>query len=93
MRDNQHIVDAYFYWRMQKFLSIYFGANALDARWIWFRIEYQGRGAAHAHGCCRLNSDPGMTDLGFDVMEGRKWQRLLEYFQKDLLAIRILEII
>ena len=34
VRDNQHIVDAYFYWRMQKILSTYFGANALDARWI-----------------------------------------------------------
>ena len=89
IRENQHIVDSYFFYRIKRFLEIFFGEEGLDAAWKWFRIEYQGRGAAHAHGCCRLKSDPDLTKLGRKVYLGRKAQRMLqENNSNDLLELK-----
>jgi hypothetical protein len=46
-----HLVDAWFTLRVQKYVTWFFGDKC---EWIWWRIEYQSRGSAHAHGCSRL---------------------------------------
>jgi ATP-dependent DNA helicase PIF1 len=76
VRDNPHIVDAFFYRRVQALLDTLFGPLGLEAEWTWFRIEYQGRGAAHAHGCLRLKDAPGLSNLASKVIVGRAAQRL-----------------
>ncbi len=70
-RENPHIVDAYFMKRVQALLDTYYGKNGLELDWSWFRIEYQERGTAHAHGCFRLKCDPGISDLAQKVLKGR----------------------
>jgi ATP-dependent DNA helicase PIF1 len=72
VRDNPHIVDSYFHDRVILLLKTYLGKDSLEVDWLWFRVEYQGRGTAHIHGCCRLKSDPGLTDLAQKVLEGRE---------------------
>ena len=52
--------------------------EGLDAEYVWFRIEYQKRGTAHAHGCARLKSDPGLVQLGEKVFAGKVAQRILQ---------------
>ena len=70
-RENPHIVDAYFMKRVQALLDTYYGKTGLELEWSWFRIEYQERGTAHAHGCFRLKCDPGISDLAQKVLKGR----------------------
>ena len=78
IRENQHVVDGYFYKRIKLMLDIYFGERGLKIDWVWFRIEYQERGTAHAHGCLRLKNDPGLTDHATKVVKGRVAQRRLK---------------
>ena len=38
--------------------------GVLDAKWHWFRFEYQARASIHAHaGCAKLRNDPDITTL------------------------------
>ena len=77
-RENPHIVDAYFQERLDELLDSFFGKKSpLKASWHWYRIEYQGRGSAHAHGCCRLACDPGITQLAGKVLKGRQALQLI----------------
>ena len=55
----------------------FFSDNGLKVKWVWFRIEYQLRGTAHAHGCLRLIKDPGLIELALNVMTGRIAHRKL----------------
>lgn len=48
-----HLVDAWFYIRVQEYVKWFFGE---ECEWIWWRIEYQSRGSAHAHGCVRIKN-------------------------------------
>ena len=48
-----HLVDAWFTLRVQEYVKWFFGD---ECEWIWWRIEYQSRGSAHAHGCARLKN-------------------------------------
>jgi hypothetical protein len=75
VRDNPHIVDAFFHRRIQVLLDKLFGSLGLVAEWTWFRIQYQGSGAAQAHGCLRLTDDPGLSTLASKVIVGRAAQR------------------
>ena len=78
-RQNPHIVDAYFHERLEELLKSFFGRNsALEAKWYWFRIEYQGRGSAHGHGCCRLVCDPGIIQLSEKVLKGRQALQVIQ---------------
>ena len=86
IRDNPHIVDAYFHERVKIFIEIFFGKKGLDYEWHWFRVEYQKRGTAHVHGCLRLKGDPGIEKLSKIVLKGRISQRHLEvlnYIEHD----------
>ena len=71
VRENQHIVDAYFYDRVKMLLATFFGKKGLELEWFWFRVEYQKRGAAHVHGCFKLKNDPGISQLSQAVLRGR----------------------
>ena len=71
VRDNLHIVDAYFYDRVQELFKAIHGSTGIEIDWHWFRIEYQGRGAPHVHGCLRLKRDPGIAKHAKIVLDGR----------------------
>ena len=71
VRENQHIVDAFFNSRVEAFVEAFLKSSGMEAEYTWFRIEYQERGTAHAHGCFRLKCDPGIADLGQTVLQGR----------------------
>lgn len=45
---------------------------------ILCRYEYQSRGAAHAHGTCKLEDDPGLIDLVLKAYRGRCAEKQLE---------------
>ena len=77
VRENPHIVDSYFMVRIQSLLKSFLGPNCLDHHWFWFRIEYQTWGSPHAHGCCRLRSDPGLCNLGQKVIQGQEAGKML----------------
>ena len=78
LQNYHHDVDKYFYMRFQAFLKEYFSENCLDMEYCWFRVEYQSRGTAHVHGCYKLKSDPGISDLCETIREGRYAQKVLE---------------
>ena len=60
--DNPHLVDWFFTQRLEKFEKYCF-YDTLDAKWHWYRFEYQGRGNIHCHGTAKLTNDPGLCDL------------------------------
>ena len=60
--NNPHIVDWFFTQRLQQFVK-YWLYDTLDAKWHWYRFEYQGRGSIHCHGTAKLNNDPGLCNL------------------------------
>jgi Helitron helicase-like domain at N-terminus/PIF1-like helicase len=74
VRRNPHIVDSYFQERAKCFLETYLGDTGLQSEWVWYRVEYQKRGCAHIHGCCRLRSDPNLHQLSQNVLHGREAQ-------------------
>ena len=78
VRENPHIVDEYFQKRVKALFATCFGKRGLSLSWLWYRIEYQCRGAPHAHGCAQLECDPGLTKLASTVVKGRIAHRMLE---------------
>ena len=68
VNDFPHIVDEYFYTRVQSFLKSFFLCRkGLTTTYYWFRVEYQERGTAHIHGCLHLDSDFGISELSQKV--------------------------
>lgn len=57
--NNSHIVDWFFTERLKKFIKHWL-YDSLDAKWHWYRFEYQSRGSIHCHGVAKLNNDPGL---------------------------------
>ena len=84
LQNYHHLVDQYFYMRFQAFLKEYFSENCLDVDYCWFRVEYQSRGTAHVHGCYKLKSDPGISELCEIIRDGR--------YAREVLNIRGIEI-
>jgi len=72
VRANPHIVDVFFQNRVDDLIKHIFNENGLTVVWIWYRIEYQDRGAPHAHGCFRLKNAPDLIALSTCVVNGRK---------------------
>ena len=60
--NNPHIFDWFFTQRLESFIKQWL-YDTLDAKWHWFRYEYQGRGSIHCHGTVKLNNDPGLCQL------------------------------
>ncbi|XP_020896155.1 uncharacterized protein LOC110235051 [Exaiptasia diaphana] len=67
--DNPHLVDWFFTQRLESFIK-YWLHDTLDAKWHWYRFEYQGRGSIHCHGTAKLNNDPGLCDLTKVALKG-----------------------
>ena len=67
--NNPHIVDWFFTQRLDNFIK-YWLYDTLDAKWHWYRFEYQGRGSIHCHGTTKLNNDPGLCDLTKTALKG-----------------------
>ena len=67
--NNPHIVDWYFTQRLKNFIK-YWLYNTIDAKWHWYRHEYQSRGSIHCHGTAKLNNDPGLCDLTQKALKG-----------------------
>ena len=44
--------------------------NCLDAKWHWYRFEYQARGSIHCHGVAKLKNDPGLCKLSEKALKG-----------------------
>ena len=82
---NPHIVDAFFHERMEIMLDILFGADGMETEWIWYRIEYQKRGATHKHGCIIIKCDPGITLHADNVLKGNMFYFLIHFY--SVLAI------
>ena len=67
--DNPHIVDWFFTERLKKFVKHWL-YDSLDAKWHWYRFEYQSRGSIHCHGVAKLSNDPGLCKLSEIALEG-----------------------
>ncbi|XP_028394482.1 uncharacterized protein LOC114518676 [Dendronephthya gigantea] len=67
--NNPHLVDWFFTQRLESFIK-YWLYNTLDAKWHWFRYEYQGRGSIHCHGTAKLKNDPGLCELTQIALKG-----------------------
>ena len=44
--------------------------DTLEAKWHWYRFEYQHRGSIHCHGTAKLNNDPGLCQLSKTALKG-----------------------
>lgn len=60
--NNPHITDWFFTQRLENFIK-YWLYNSLDAKWYWYRFEYQAGGSIHCHGVAKLKNDPGLCKL------------------------------
>jgi len=76
--NNPHLADEYFYHRATTFIQHFFH-DTLQAKWHWWRVEWQARGSIHLHGCLRLEHAPELTDLSSIALLGRIAQIELLY--------------
>ena len=67
--DNPHIVDWFYTERLKSFMKHWL-YNTLDAKWHWYRFEYQSRGSIHCHGVAKLNNDPDLCKLSDTALKG-----------------------
>ena len=79
VRENPHFVDSYFNNRVRHLFDTIFSEKGLEIDWLWFRIEYQARGAPHVHGCLKLKHDPDLPKLGNKVFKGRLAAKVLAH--------------
>ena len=75
--NNPHIVDWFFTQRVESFIK-YWLYDTLDAKWHWYRFEYQGRGSIHCHGTAKLKNDPGLCQLTKTALKGFLAQKYKE---------------
>jgi hypothetical protein len=66
---NPHLVDWFFTQRVESFIKHWL-YKTLDAKWHWYRFEYQARGSIHCHDIAKLNNDPGLCDLTKTALKG-----------------------
>ena len=67
--NNPHIVDWYFTQRLESFIKQWL-YKTLDAKWHWYRFEYQARGSIHCHGTAKLSNDPSLCTLKKTALKG-----------------------
>ena len=80
--NNPHIVDWFFTKRLQSFIKHWL-YETLDAKWHWFRYEYQGRGSIHCHGTAKLKNDPGLCQLTEIALKGFLAQKCKDEHNDD----------
>ena len=79
VRDYPQIVDEFIDIRAKKLVETFFGKHGLEAKWYWFRGEFQKRGTLHIHGCLRLENAPDLNILGAVIYRGRAAHRVLSH--------------
>ena len=67
--NSPHVADWFFTQRIESFIKHWL-YKTLDAKWHWYRFEYQGRGSIHCHGTAKLNNDPGLCNLTEIALKG-----------------------
>ena len=67
--NNPHITDWFFTQRLESFIKHWL-YHSLDAKWHWYRFEYQARGSIHCHGVAKLKNDPGLSTLSQVTLQG-----------------------
>jgi hypothetical protein len=65
-RRNPSVVDETFVNRVRLLLESMLG-HMFSSEWHFLRYEWQARGTIHAHCLARLQSDPGLLDLGMEA--------------------------
>ena len=66
---NLRIADCYFTERLKHFIKHWL-YKSLDAKWHWYRYEYQSRGGIHCYGAAKLsNSDPGLCKFSDTLLK------------------------
>lgn len=70
--NHPHIVDWFFTQRLLESFVKHWLYDTLDAKWHWYRYEYQGRGSIHCHhdGTAKLSNDPGLCDVTKTALKG-----------------------
>ena len=63
---------------MNILLDTIFSNEGIQLNWSWYRIEYQGRGAPHVHGCFRIQSCPDLIKCSNAVLNARIAKRMLK---------------
>ena len=48
-----------------------FNKDGFELDWLWYRIEYQARGAPQVHGCFKFKNDPCLSKHAQNVFRGR----------------------
>lgn len=76
-RNNPHLVDQYFLDKVNSLFADMFKKNGFELEWLWYRVEYQARGAPHVHGCFKFKNDPNLSKHAADVFRGRLASRAL----------------
>ena len=67
--NNPHNVDLFFTLTLESF-NKHWLYKTLDAKWHWYRFEYQARRSIHCHGTAKLNNDPGLCELTKVALKG-----------------------
>ena len=80
--NNPHIVVWFFTKRLESFIK-YWLYNTLDAKWHWYRFEYQGRGSIHCHGIAKLKNDPDLCELTNIALKGYLAEKLKNESNND----------
>ena len=80
--DHPHLTDSYFVTRLEEFCNHWLD-NVLGTEWKWLRYEWQARGSIHAHGCAKLNNDPGLCNLVKVAAFGWKLQQILRLHEEQ----------
>ena len=75
--NNPHITDWFFTQRLENFIKHWL-YNCLDAKWHWYRFEYQARGSIRCHGIAKLKNDPGLCKLSEKALEGYLAEKALK---------------
>ena len=70
-RNNPHLVDQYFLDKVNSLFADVFNKDGFELDWLWYRIEYQARGAPHVHGCFKFKNDPCLSKHAQNVFRGR----------------------
>ena len=77
VKNNSHITDWFFTQRLENFIKHWL-YNSLNAKWHWYRFEYQARGSIHCHGVAKLKNDPGVCELSEKTLKGYLAEKALK---------------
>ena len=64
-----HIVDTFFYKRVENLFDIIFSEAGLSCKWWWKRCEYQKRGTVYIYRFFHLDCDPDIINSAKIVLK------------------------